>query len=33
MLNDSFPETARHRVLRETILRAQKIVFDVSYAW
>ncbi|KAF4555129.1 Hypothetical protein D9617_3g022010 [Elsinoe fawcettii] len=33
MLSDSFPETARHRILRETILKAQKVVFDVSYAW
>ncbi|GAM83992.1 hypothetical protein ANO11243_019820 [Dothideomycetidae sp. 11243] len=33
MLEDFFPETARHRILRETILRAQKIVIDVSYSW
>ncbi|PNS16503.1 hypothetical protein CAC42_237 [Sphaceloma murrayae] len=33
MLGDCFPETARHRILRDTILKAQKIVFDVSYAW
>lgn len=33
MLGEYFPETARHRVLRETILRAQRLVVDVSYAW
>ncbi|KAF2153455.1 hypothetical protein K461DRAFT_140703 [Myriangium duriaei CBS 260.36] len=33
MLEEYFPETARHRILRETILRAQRIVIDVSYSW
>lgn len=33
MLDEYFSETARTKILGETIHRAQKIVIDVSYSW